>query len=317
VRLINSSARPASPKVLYVVPTWTWAGHTRIGGGLRAYLDRPWWSSGDEERLGVVLWQGPTSILQNDPPTSLRPFVSMWGFDPVYKSQRVPLMPTADSFPLATALGTDLSIQEVSGALVDVAGHDVGFDFDRGLWYCDIQVADPNGAELKSYMPFVRLALARYQPNSLADCHLSKVVLADFAQLTPTRAASVTGVGASRTVTVSGRASVGTERGIEPAIMRVTIEKRMSNVQDDALAWQTIGNIRGIKKTVNLTPTTLDGNLVIWSGPVKVPTSGGQYRLLIEEVETFHDGGLNIKTGLTTQERVVFTDVFPLNAVGT
>ncbi len=38
-------------------------------------------------------------------------------------------------------------------------------------------------------MPFVRLALVRYQPNALAAAQLSTVVLADFAQLLPRRRA--------------------------------------------------------------------------------------------------------------------------------
>ena len=57
----------------------------------------------------------------------------------------------------------------------------------RRLWYCDIQM-DMGEA----YFPFVRLALARYQPQSIANAHLSRVVLADFIQLLPDRAASIT-----------------------------------------------------------------------------------------------------------------------------
>jgi hypothetical protein len=44
----------------------------------------------------------------------------------------------------------------------------------------------------EAYFPFVRLALARYQPQSVPDAHLSRVVLVDFAQLVPNRSASVT-----------------------------------------------------------------------------------------------------------------------------
>jgi hypothetical protein len=59
----------------------------------------------------------------------------------------------------------------------------------------------------KSYFPFIRLALVRYQPKSLseaitgpetavlpgaANVHLSRVILADFIQLAPDRYASIT-----------------------------------------------------------------------------------------------------------------------------
>ena len=75
-RAVVASAGAAD--VLYVVPTWTWEEHvvrpavragarrppptltrTRSGGGLRVYLDRPWYSSGDDELLGVVLEDQP------------------------------------------------------------------------------------------------------------------------------------------------------------------------------------------------------------------------------------------------------------------
>ena len=55
---IPSSARPAAPRVLYAVPTFGWSDSTtttgqtstRKGNGLRVYLDRPWWSTGQDER---------------------------------------------------------------------------------------------------------------------------------------------------------------------------------------------------------------------------------------------------------------------------
>lgn len=51
--------------------------------------------------------------------------------------------------------------------------HDVTDDPERGLWFCDIEI--DTGA---AYWPFVRLALARYQPCSTEGAHLSEVVLA-------------------------------------------------------------------------------------------------------------------------------------------
>ncbi|MGH9186512.1 MAG: hypothetical protein ACRD0U_11960, partial [Acidimicrobiales bacterium] len=75
-RVIPSSARPAAPKVLYVVPTFMWGRtatrSTRLSGGLRVYLDRPWWSSGAEERLGVLCWRRPAGAI--DPSKRLAPY---------------------------------------------------------------------------------------------------------------------------------------------------------------------------------------------------------------------------------------------------
>ena len=61
----------------------------------------------------------------------------------------------------------------------------------RKLWYCDL---DLDTAE--AYYPFIRLALARFQPNSRVvrgdldfrfwrDLRLSPVVLADLVQTAP------------------------------------------------------------------------------------------------------------------------------------
>ena len=47
-------------------------------------------------------------------------------------------------------------------------------------------------ADGPTYVPFVRLALVRYQPHALDDARISRVVLAGFAQLTPDRVATVT-----------------------------------------------------------------------------------------------------------------------------
>src|SRR4030095_16153245 len=69
VRILNS-ARPDAPKVLYVVPFYDWhddpgstaktVKRSRVSG-LRVYLARPWYSSGDGERLGVVYLEGVRS----------------------------------------------------------------------------------------------------------------------------------------------------------------------------------------------------------------------------------------------------------------
>jgi hypothetical protein len=72
---------------------------------------------------------------------------------------------------------------------------------EREHWYSDIEIAT-NG----SYYPFVRLALARYQPVSVDGAHLSNVVLADFISLAPDRWLNVqqTGDPRERRVAVFG-----------------------------------------------------------------------------------------------------------------
>jgi hypothetical protein len=76
---------------------------------------------------------------------------------------------------------------------VDVAPHDVFYDDARQLWYCDIEIEA--GA---SYFPFIRLALARYQPTSSPGAHLSNVVLSDIVALAPDRWLNATPAGDDR-----------------------------------------------------------------------------------------------------------------------
>jgi hypothetical protein len=63
----------------------------------------------------------------------------------------------------------------------------VFYDPQRQLWYCDIEITH-GGA----YFPFIRLALARYQPSSSSGAHLSNVVLSDIIALTADRWLNVT-----------------------------------------------------------------------------------------------------------------------------
>jgi hypothetical protein len=166
----------------------------------------------------------------NDKPDGqpLKNFVTQWGNDPIWLSPFVPgAAPKRANFPLARSAAdpdgkwlpgfappeeadqppgpfqtTGLEHPELRNptaqSVVDVAPHDVFFDEERQLWYCDIEVTW--GA---AYFPFIRLALARYQPVALHVAHLSNVVLADFMPLVPDRWLNVTQTRDPRTQHVS------------------------------------------------------------------------------------------------------------------
>lgn len=192
---VPSSARPAAPAPVYVVPTFRWSEtktregvtRTRWGGGLRVYLERPWWSSGEDELLGVVLRQGAVD-------DTYKPFVTQWGLDPLFSSPLPSKQVQATSFPLRQFKEYDtmpLSLAERGDADTSfrVAGHGVEYDPVRKLWFSDIEVRPG------SYFPFIRLALTRYQPWSIAHCHLSRVVMTDFIQVVPDRTVEVRWIG--------------------------------------------------------------------------------------------------------------------------
>jgi hypothetical protein len=231
---IRCSAPPPAPEVLYVVPTFGWVRSFdqpnktswRRGGGLRVYLDRPWNVSGYGEMLAVVLLAANfTGDPNNDPASQpLKNFVTQWGNDPIWLTSSVSgACPNRSNFPLARTepdpsgkwlptfappseadqppgpfQTTGLTVADLKQSMVEIAPHDVFYDENRQLWYCDIEVAW--GA---AYYPFVRLALARYQPVSVQDAFLSSVVLSDFMPLVPDRWLNVTQTVEPRTRRVS------------------------------------------------------------------------------------------------------------------
>jgi hypothetical protein len=307
ISVLNSS-RPAAPKPLYVVPTFKWESETagawsvskRSGRGLRVYLNRPWFSSGEGELLGAVLWgcaPPPHSQFNGwSMQDSLKAYVTQWGKDPIWTTSSLPsqAMPLPEHFLSAVAVGTELSLDEVPTATFTVVGHDVAYDNDRKLWYCDI-VMDSGEA----YFPFVRLALVRYQPQSVADAHLSRVVLAEFAQLLPDRAASITFDPIDLTsldlaitgLTYSGPGSV---------VMTVTLQTQPSGGGDQAWVPLVI---------LTLTPTNLGGPDTLWTTQIVLPAPRGSrpFRLLIEEFEFYiKDHPENL------QKRLVYADVLNL-----
>lgn len=197
--IVPASGAPLPPEIVYVLPTFRWERptsrqSTRHGNGLRVYLERPWFSSGDGELLGVVL-AGEGKEMAAITPAQL-PLVSQWGQDPLWDSAKPVTVARANQVPLGVH-SENLQLQE--GPTVLVIGHRVHFDAARKLWYADIELNSG-----MSYMPFVRLALVRYQPLALGSAKASTVVLADFAQLLPRRRAVLTRSGRSLSLSVHG-----------------------------------------------------------------------------------------------------------------
>ena len=202
---ILSTAPPADPPVLYIVPTMRWQrsekenehGAVRYGNGLRVWLDRPWFSSGDGELLGVVVSQADGGSFKAINP-KIESFVTQWGRDPFWNSP-LPKSQAIETDFSARVTSETLRLQEYTSEQVMVIGHRVYWNSERRLWYCDIEL-NP----LTTYMPFVRLALVRYQPNSIDGAKISKVILADFAQVLPNRRATVKIDGNNITAALSG-----------------------------------------------------------------------------------------------------------------
>lgn len=221
---VPSTVAPEPPLVDSVLPLFRWsdseepeqpfARRRTRGVGVRIYLKRPWNSSGDGELLAVLLTPGASDT--TDYPPSPNPaegfaFVSQWGSDPVWvgpQVQKRPLRlvdfddglslagfddrkiagyPAAAPATLPLPLPPKMVLPGQPNTVPVVAlGYEPQFSRERGLWYVDIALS-PRA----TFWPFVRLALARYQPESVGGKHLSTPVRADFVQLAPERSASV------------------------------------------------------------------------------------------------------------------------------
>lgn len=310
-RAIPNSARPPAPRVLYTVPTFGWedavasAGRvrtsTRGGNGLRVWLDRPWYTSGEDELLGVVV-PTPGPGIADTTKKSFRHLVTTWGADPTRAGTELPSpVPTLVHLAGHHQVGSGLSLAEHDHGRVDVAGFKVHFDADRELWFADIAV-DPG----RAYAPFVRLALARFQPYSVPGCELSPVTLADFMQLSPDRQATVVREpdGQTATVTVRGRSYAGTTSTDAPAEMEVAVQRRDPRVADDTLGWSDV-----IDYSMMLAGEVDAEGGAAWTGSVAIPARSeeDELRLLIREYERFQVWG-----GHGSERRLVYADTMPV-----
>jgi hypothetical protein len=289
--------------VLYVVPTFGWSRSgdqnqqvsLRAGGGLRVYLDRPWFSTGFGEMLAVVL-PGP-EVAVGDYDGAMKTMLTQWGRDPIWSSDAIASASparTASEFPLALwngPIGFDASGGTAAlppdvittfqaehsdlppnpfqvtgltpplipaGKTVQVAPHAVGYDPDRQLWYCDIVVRPPD----KAYYPFIRLALARYQPTSCNGAHLSQVVTTEFQQLSPDRLAivskTITTLATVAQVAVYGYAPAGAAGDTAAAADFAARSQVLDAGSDPDLGWRDLEG--QIKPTDQSAPTPSAGS---------------------------------------------------------
>jgi hypothetical protein len=328
---VPASARPVAPRIRYVLPTFGWeraasanqVRSVRTGGGLRVYLDRPWYSSGVGELLGVTLVEAGTLVDRED----WKGLITQWGQDPIWESTPLSEFPTISNFPDAVAseggLPLDahvhLTLPEVTAdfpRLADVAGHEVHYDESRGLYYCDLTV----DTQTTTYSPFIRLALARYQPWALVEAKLSRVVLADFVQLTPERALTVTAdpfVPGVVEVAVSGPAAtgpapsfLGTPVADRPTSITVSVQEQEQAVDSD-LAWAPSSDFDVVAGQRD--PAKPPPEFILWNGSVRYRGVGavepGRYRLLIEEHELYEVDGSHISRQVETAHGEVHREI--------
>lgn len=337
---ILSSARPKMPQPDYVIPTFEWrktqsadaVRHQRLGGGLRIFLKRPWFSSGADEMLAVVLPPQPSSarfaLMATQP--GYTDYYTHWGIDPLLFS--VPpenLSPRPEDFRLNPVTDENLQYPDLENGRANIVAYPVNFDEERQMWFCDLAI-DPK----TMYFPFVKLTLARYQPYSVkkegADVCLSPVVFAPMMQLVPERQTTLRFKSDDQnsrfTLTVEGtiynerQATWGNYSFLRISFLDSRIAQPIFGVIDDGVNEKKLtdegteikitqanvtNNRFSVSKEFRLPREykTAPFQVIIEEyerGPVKIPLAG-QYRELLEQSEE--------------TDRLIYADVFKINEV--
>lgn len=338
---ILSSKRPDGVNLLYIVPSFRWVEtekklidnvvtSTRIGGGLRIYMERPWYSSGNEELLGIILYSTakfsppskdakPKGGLQKmyqqggamdaavtqqysqllaggklEIPEQVQPYVSQWGMDPIWLSAPTPSdnSPRTNNFRDPKIVLPSVSIEEIDAKQrFSVIGYEPFYDADRQLWYCDVEM-DPG----MSYYPFVRLGLVRLQPNSLSDAqtgkdvYVSRVTQSEFCQLSPDRKAMAR-IEEDRTM-VTVQVLGNTYRTNITGQQGSEIEVTIEKRDSTANPESDLGWTPVITQRIDRLNAAQ-----MWGGLLKLPASvdSAKHRVVVKEYEQFFSDPLNSK----------------------
>jgi hypothetical protein len=208
VTQIPGAAPPSPPVVLAAVPAYFWesvdpaaAGlpvgairRRRLGGRMRVDLARPWHKSGEGEQLAVILAVGGATPDEQ---------ASRIFRDPIWQTG----LPTAslDASMFANPASA-AAVTLLDGSQAIAMPFAASYDRDSGRWHADIEMP---GAAAGSYSPFVRLKLARYQPNCLAGLEVSPTVTTDFLPLPLDRTLTIVPSGDGYDVTLEGVVPAG------------------------------------------------------------------------------------------------------------
>lgn len=281
VEVLNC-AKPDAPKIRSILPVFRKDvqpdGKTKKHiTGCRILVERPWLSSGEGEKLAVILHPG--ELTQSE--SSLSNKFTSWGFNPRKLGPATSVRPTLDQIKNYTDKVLDFKLRLIpeddsDADLSTLALYDVEIDSTRNVVFCDIEL-DPE----RAYYPFVRFALARYQQKSIAGAHLSNITTANYVQLAPSRTVSISDATKPDEVriTVSGFGYKETEFPAESTVVEVIVERLIGGQGDtESEIWQT-AHI----KPIELTPNWIGAGLIEWSG--NVSRMGTPWRLTVLEYE--------------------------------
>ncbi|OBF30452.1 hypothetical protein [Mycobacterium sp. ACS4331] len=348
---IPSSAPPAPPVVHDVIPMFLWEQTTepehpfavrRVRrSGVRIWLDRPWYSSGDGEMLAIIT-TGDPALISGGPEK-----VSLWARDPIVAS---PAFANAYEVPVLSAwqqraVQLQLAPESLPGRptrhvvvtpppsanpedqdkMVNAYAYTPEFHRGRGMWFVDV-VLESRGAA----WPFLRLAVARYQPNSVPGMEFSEIVTTDFVQLPPERIGTLSRPdGQSVRITVTGSAAVTNDPRIDvppptpghDALMQLLPKSHevIATVQTrNLVSGSDIDWVSGVPVPCLLSGVDETSFTATWTAELDLvppqilgtPPGSDDLRVQVEEFENLSADPAPGETGVSTTRRLVYADHF-------
>jgi len=324
---ILSSAQPKPPEIDYIIPTFEWKKsksstsltHQRLGGGLRVFIKRPWYSSGIDEKLAVII---PASKGK-----SYSGLYTHWGVDPILISKKPSgVSPLENDFRYGPFIDKNLTYPDQDGVKATAIAYPVHFDEERQLWYSDIAINTGN-----MYFPFIKLALARHQEHSVrkdnTDVCLSSVVSSKMMQLMPDRKSSIRYIsGKKNHIKVQIEGSIYNERTVleNSSSIRISFfdqdNSQPLNVVIDPEKRQSILDESSVEIAISSRNNVTNNKFKVIKEiqlPQKYATKA--YKILIEELEHGPnkmrlDKLYQSRLGKSSEtDRLIYADVFVVN----
>ncbi|MEI8407494.1 MULTISPECIES: hypothetical protein [unclassified Kribbella] len=277
---VLSSVRPSPPRVLATVPAFAFETSRepdrmtrRRRVALRVELARPWFSTGEGERLAVVV--APASADDTVPATRM-------GRDPIMASSPVPHLVPASRFTGNSLRPTDIELPEYDGQLT-VIPYDVQDAGDH--WYADVWLDVPS-----AYAPFVQLVVARYQPDSLDGLETSNLVTCETVRALPNRLLAVEHSSQTLRITVTGQGPQTANR-LEAVIDELRAEFDPDTVELLALPGAQPSPVTAWRPRPDTSSTGTIGTPL---PPITIPHSTGHLRLRVREIDDIPSDGFAI-----------------------
>lgn len=301
---------PARLEIAKMLPLYGWGDdqpysgnpmtRVRKANAVRVYFRRGWFSSGPGEKVAVLFENNAAKMSEGNRDR----YATRRGFDPVWvqvgDQQAAMDVMKAEDCLLAVermnvaAFASAPKRREGETPIPAIAAiHEVRYSPLKGLWYCDIAFTEPT-----SYMPFVRLALARYQKHAVDLYQLSDVVIAPFIQLHPERKLIIDACGS---LTLSGSfAPEGGDHRPRPAIT-VTFEPRRWE-QSDFMREVTASPDGSIRQTMDW-----DSSRNVFTTSLSALNKQEHGSILVTE-EALYPAQIQNGSGLECQRALIYAD---------